>query len=229
MSHHLEHLRVQYGCGLCQPEAWLNFDSTPSLFVARLPLVRQAARAVWRAKYDGKYKGGATVPPGLQRLRNVAYTRALYGDITKRLPVPNRSCRQVYASHIIEHLPLQGARAALANTLHLLEPGGCFRLVVPDLRFFIDEYLSSSSDDAAVRLCLESGLGTFARASLLARIRGDRHHMMYDAKALGSMLASAGFSSVREASHGDSEYDFSAVEDPGRWQKPGTIGFECLV
>ena len=37
------HSKVQFGCGLCTPEGWFNLDSTPTLWVARLPLARSLA------------------------------------------------------------------------------------------------------------------------------------------------------------------------------------------
>ncbi len=102
-------------------------------------------------------------------------------------------------------------------------------MVVPDLRFYVERYISSRDPRAAIDFCLETGMGSNEWGMFLSRLRGDRHHIMYDANALSSMLADAGFASVREASYGDSHFDFSAVEDPGRWTKPGTIGFECIV
>ena len=228
MTQQHEHFRLQFGCGLCQPEGWLNFDSTPTLFAASIPLVRQISKTIWQAKYSKKFYG-KSVPANHQILRNLAYTHALYGDITKGLPVPRRSCRQVYASHVIEHLPLESAKIALSNTAAILEPDGCFRIVVPDLKYYIDQYLASGEADAAIEFCLQTGMGSRAWGFILSRLRGDRHHLMYDDKALRFILEGSGFSRIRQAFYGDSNFDFSDVEIPERWQVPGTIGFECML
>jgi len=165
----------------------------------------------------------------LQIIRNIIETKAIYGDITKGLPIPLKSCSQVYASHVIEHLPFCSAKLALLNTLKILEPGGRFRLVVPDLSFYINKYISSNQANAAISFSIETGMGTQAWPNLFTRMRGDSHHVMYDCKALIYLLESIGFSSVREAKYGDSAFDFSAVEDPNRWSSPENIGFECIA
>jgi len=219
------HLLVQYGCGLCQPSNWLNFDSTPSLFVARIPLAKQLARLV--LKYTDT--NNTPPPPVLQTIRNIMETKAIYGDISKGLPIPLKSCSQIYASHVIEHLPYSSAKLALANTLKILEPGGCYRLVVPNLSLYISNYISSNEANAAISFSIETGMGTQAWPNLFSRMRGDSHHVMYDSKALKYLLDSIGFSNVREAKYGDSAFDFSEVEDPDRWSSPENIGFECIA
>jgi len=45
------------------------------------------------------------------------------------------SCRGVYASHVLEHLALDEFHRAIENTMRILEKGGVFRLVVPDLEW----------------------------------------------------------------------------------------------
>jgi predicted SAM-dependent methyltransferase len=57
-------------------------------------------------------------------------------DITKpedwRRYFPSGSIDTVLAEHIMEHLPPEGARAALRNIHAFLRPGGTFRMAVPD-------------------------------------------------------------------------------------------------
>lgn len=221
-------LLVQYGCGLSQPDGWLNYDSTPSIFISRLPFFRSLAQSLWQCRFQRHYTT-KPVPPNLQILRNIAYSRALYGDITKGLNLPANSCRQVYASHVIEHLPFTSAQIALRNTRKILRKGGCFRLVVPNLRYYVDSYLSSTDPLASVEFCMQTGLGSHDWGMLLSRLRGDRHHIMYDSSSLRALLLKSGFQSVRQAYLGDSDFDFSAVEDAGRWQYPINIGFECIA
>ena len=57
------------------------------------------------------------------------------------------SCREVYASHVLEHLGYDGElQRALREIGRVLEPGGLVRISVPDLeilcRFFLDPRLS---------------------------------------------------------------------------------------
>src|SRR5687767_6441655 len=105
-------LYVQFGCGLSAPDGWLNFDSSPTLRAQRLPLIGSA----------------------IARASDTRFPEAVrYGDIVTGLPVADGSCKGVYASHVLEHLALEDMRTALRNTWKILEPGGVFRLVVPDL------------------------------------------------------------------------------------------------
>ena len=126
------------------------------------------------------------------------------------------------ASHVIEHLPLAATRQALRE---------CHRLVVPDLRYHVERYLQGADQgndpQAAIRFCLESGLGSAAWGPIWSRLRGDRPHLMHDTYSICFLLQEAGFSQVRHARCGDSSFDFSEVEDPQRWREPESIGFEC--
>ena len=114
---------VQYGSGWSAPSGWRNFDASPTLRFERIPII------------GSFYKKNKSFFP-----RNVEY-----GDIIKGLPIAMKSCDGVYCSHILEHLPLDGFRVSLLNTLKILRPGGIFRLVLPDLEYYATQYLSSKS------------------------------------------------------------------------------------
>ncbi len=192
---------VQYGCGLTAPKGWLNFDASPTLRVQRMPLIGRLGTV-----------GGTTFPANVR-----------YGDIVKGLPVGSGSCRAVYCSHVLEHLPLQDFRAALVNTRAVLATGGIFRLVVPDLRVAAQRYLEDASDAAAERFMTETFLGVAERPrgvrGLLKTWLGNSQHLwMWDYPSLRRELATAGFKDIRPARLGDSgEPMFAAVEEESRW------------
>ncbi|WP_159098315.1 methyltransferase domain-containing protein [Synechococcus sp. WH 8016] len=195
------------------------------MLLARLPLSRSIASICLKSRLA---ESGSS---NWQILNNLKNTRARYGDIIRGLPLPSGSVRQLYSSHVIEHLPLAATQKALRECHRLLASDGLFRLVVPNLRYFIDRYVYASDHDhdikAAISFCLDSGMGSPAWGPLWGRIRGDRHHLMHDASSISSLLREAGFSDVRPAKYADSKYDFSAVETPERWCEPENIGFEC--
>jgi SAM-dependent methyltransferase len=112
---------VQYGCGWCAPEQWLNFDASPTLRFERLPLIGKI------------YTRNARRYP-----ENVRY-----GDVARGLPLAGSSCLGVYCSHVLEHLSLEAFDRAIAETFRILAPGGIFRLVVPDLEEAAREYLEA--------------------------------------------------------------------------------------
>lgn len=192
---------VQYGCGLCAPQGWLNFDASPTLRLQRLPLVGGLRR---------RLVGGPRFPGTVR-----------FGDILRGLPVASGSCRAVYCLHVLEHLALEDLRTALAETRRLLGEGGVFRLVLPDLEALVAEYSAASDPRAAHRFRPRGFVG------LLRNWLGNSRHLwMWDYGALAAELAEAGFRDVRRAAFGDSsEPRFADVEDRGRWD--GQLGIEC--
>ena len=114
--------KVQFGCGLSNPEGWLNYDSTPTLFIRRIPLSIQIAKTA--RKIIGTRKARIS-----GNLNNIISNNAIYGDIIKGLPCESNSVDILYASHVLEHLPLKEFRMSLAECLRVLKPNGVFRAV----------------------------------------------------------------------------------------------------
>lgn len=200
---------VQYGCGLCAPDGWLNFDASPRLRIERMPVA------------------GSLVALTKGRLFPANVT---YGDIRQGLPVADGSVDGVYASHILEHLSRNAVVAALANTHKMLRSGGTFRLIVPDLAARAERYVrdrtqrSPMNADAFINAL---NIGEMDRAhgveALLRSTFGHSGHLwMYDEDLMGELLRQAGFVDVRRATFGDSgDKMFDIVEDKGRFFDSG--------
>jgi SAM-dependent methyltransferase len=62
-------------------------------------------------------------------------------DLRRRLPLADRSCDAVYASHVIEHFDRGSARHFLLECQRVLKDDGCIRLVAPDLEGITRAYL----------------------------------------------------------------------------------------
>jgi hypothetical protein len=149
------------------------------------------------------------------------------GDIVRGLPVAERSCRGVYASHVLEHLALDEFHRALDNTLKILGEGGIFRLVVPDLEWAAREYvrrLDATRDPTASDFLMrETYLGTPRRArgpvGLVYRWLSTSSHLwMWDEASLAQALTAHGFRAVRRCQFGDCEDPlFARVEDRERF------------
>jgi predicted SAM-dependent methyltransferase len=202
-------LYIQYGCGACAPDGWLNFDASPRLRLERLPLVGELLCA----------GAGRTFPRTVRP-----------GNIVRGLPVADGSARGVYCSHVLEHVARDDLPRALANTLRMLGPGGRFRLVVPDLHWRVARYLEAAdkADPAAADILLQTcRLGTQVKATRpMAIVRGmlghGAHLWMYDFAGLAALLAAAGFAGVRRCEIGDSaDPMFSLVEEEVRFFTDG--------
>lgn len=203
---------LQYGCGLCAPSTWRNFDASPTLRLQKIPFL-------------GGIAAGAGVGPKWPK--NVEY-----GDISKGLPVSSNSCRAIYCSHILEHLSLYDFRKTLKNTYDYLSEDGIFRLVVPDLKRLAEEYSSSKDSKAAIHFIKHTRMGLKNRPKgikgLLTSVWGNSHHLwMWDYKAMKLELAKVGFRDVRRAFYGDSsDPKFEDVENKDRWENE--LGIECI-
>jgi SAM-dependent methyltransferase len=199
---------LQYGCGLCAPEGWLNFDASPTLRVQRIPLL-------------GRFIPGPRFPDTVR-----------YGDIVRGLSIPDGSCQLIYCSHVLEHLALDEFRIAIRNTFRYLAPGGIFRLVMPDLEYLAKTYLASDTPHAAHRFMEETYLGQQERPRRLhgflrSWLGNSAHRWLWDFKAVVPELEKAGFTSMRRAFFNDSNHpQFADVEERGRWEN--ALGVECI-
>ena len=77
-------------------------------------------------------------------------------DVENGLPFDDGAVDGCYASHLLEHLPIEGARRLLRECLRVLRSGGVVRLAVPDLEAIAREYLrvlahARTGDPAAVK------------------------------------------------------------------------------
>lgn len=193
-------LYVQFGCGFSAPEGWLNFDASPTLRFERSPI-------------------------GFLYTRNSRRfpTAIRYGDIIRGLPIAEGSCRGLYCSHVLEHLALDDCDAALANSLRYLEPGGLFRLVVPDFAAHVRAYCQDSGEAAAIGFMDSTALGRRQRPrgvhGLLQTWLGNSAHLwMWDERSLAARLREHGFVNIRRAAYGDSDDPrFADVENPDRF------------
>jgi SAM-dependent methyltransferase len=200
---------VQYGCGLCAPEGWINFDASPRLRIERAYGLRTVLRAAV----------GHAFPPNVRP-----------GDIVRGLPVADGSAQAAYCSHVLEHLPRDDVTAALRNTFRLLRPGGVFRLVVPDLQWRAARYVEAASgaDPAAADGLIDSCLlGTRSNPRtpvdwLRKQLGRSAHLWMYDFAALERLLAEAGFAQIRRCTLGDGDDPmFLLVEQADRFYEAG--------
>jgi SAM-dependent methyltransferase len=196
---------VQYGCGFTAPQGWTNFDASFTLRWERVPLLNRLYT-----------KNGQRFP-----------SNVMIGDIVKGLPVPDKRCQGVYASHVLEHLALDDFHRAIENTKRMLCSGGIFRLVVPDLEGAAQAYLArlaSGDPTAGAGFLDDTGLAQRTRTRGLTGVlydwlRTSRHLWMWDEHSLKHALQDHGFRGVRRCSFGDCEDPaFAVVEDACRFK-----------
>jgi SAM-dependent methyltransferase len=196
---------AQYGCGHSAPAKWLNFDSSQTLRWERMPVI-------------GRWSKNAQRFPAHVKL----------GDIVSGLPLPDGSCKGIYASHVLEHLARGEFYKALDNTLKLLVPGGIFRLIVPDLAYIGREYirmLDNGDPEASHYMVSATILGEETRprgpaAMVYQMLNTSRHLWMWDEFSLRKALEDHGFNRIRRCEFDDCEDPmFRLVESPSRFER----------
>lgn len=200
---------IQFGCGHCAPAEWRNFDSSPTLRFEKTPLL-------------GTYytKNANRFPPNVE-----------YGDVIKGLPLAANSCQAIYCSHVLEHLSLEDCQRTLKNVFKLLQPGGVFRFVLPDLEFWARKYVDDPSPEASKEFLREIQLGLEKKPKGVVKffyewLRTSAHLWMWDYRAMEAELKSVGFVDVRRAYFNDSaDPMFKLVENEKRWEN--CLGVEC--
>ena len=202
---------VQFGCGLCAPPAWQNFDAGPAFWMEKnLPFLKPMLLK----------RGFPDYPANIR-----------YGDVIKGLPVAPNSAAGVYCSHVLEHLALNEFRKTLRNVHAYLVPGGTFRFVLPDLEWLARSYIDSPDSEAASRFMRDSYLGVDEQkggaSGIMKLLFGRSAHLwMWDYKNMARELEAAGFTAIRRARFRDNpDPRFQEVEDLGRWEN--CLGVEC--
>jgi predicted SAM-dependent methyltransferase len=64
-------------------------------------------------------------------------------DLTKGIPLEDKSCAVVYHSHVLEHFSRKEAEFFLNECFRVLEPLGIIRIAVPDLEQLAHQYANS--------------------------------------------------------------------------------------
>lgn len=196
---------VQYGCGLDAPKEWVNYDTSPTLRIQKIPILGSIIKS---------------------KLNTVFPDNVKHGDIILGLPEKENSCDGLYCSHTLEHLALNDLRIALINSYKIIKPSGIFRLVVPDIEFLARDYihsLDSGNENAALNFIGSTLMGKEHRANTLkqkiSELWGNSHHLwMWDYVSMSLELKKAGFIQIRRCNFNDStDQMFSFVERESRF------------
>jgi predicted SAM-dependent methyltransferase len=202
-----ESICLNLGCGLEAPKEWLNIDSLLTLKFSKIPLIGRPLISKL---------GGPNWPKSVK-----------LGDITRGLPLSENSCELIFASHVLEHLSWPDSQNALKNIFFYLQPGGTFRVIVPDLEKIVTYYQNSSSQDsdrtrAAHEFMSVSGIGcqssrTTWTQRLAEAFSNSRHQWMWDEFSLSDDLVRHGFKQISRCKYGEwSDSRFASVEKPDR-------------
>lgn len=195
-------VRLNIGCGQRPTPDWTNYDNSPSVWLARWPVL---PLLLYRLKLIDDHA-----------LEFVGFCRRnaiRHADAARRIPHDTASVDAIYTSHMVEHLDRLEARSFLAECRRVLRPGGVLRVAVPDLRNAAWRYLRLSDGDGFLRhlqFDLDKPRGLSGR--LRRFMTGGRgHHWMYDSDTLPALIAEAHFADVALVPPGTTR-----IADPGQ-------------
>lgn len=135
-------------------------------------------------------------------------------DVRRSLPFPDNSTGAVYASHLLEHLYLEEEEFLLKECLRILWPGGVLRVVVPDLKAIIEEYIGKRDLKNGENMKILGPAERLNRRLLLRDIGPPKgsiifrlytlmkdfhlHKYIHDVDSLRKMFEKTGFKEVQE-------------------------------
>lgn len=169
-------LKLNLGCGPVAPEGWVNVDYSLGARFARLPLFRTINKRV--------------------KFFNVDWDDSiLLHDLTTSFPFEDASVDVVYSSHTLEHLSKAQGEFFIGECARVLRDDGVIRIIVPDLRYYIDEYEAGRIDarDFVAKLGVLFTEPKNPIKKKVAPLFEFPHRCMYDEASLVDLLASHGF------------------------------------
>lgn len=189
-------LRVNVGCGQSPTKGWKNFDNSPSLYLARIPVLPSLLSKV-----------------GLVSTQHESFIRFCransieHGNATKGLPLASGSVDVLYSSHMIEHLDQEEAKLFLKEARRVLRSGGIIRLAVPDIRMRAERYMRELDADAFVQSTnmARPRPRTLAKRIGILVVGTRQHQWMYDGASLSRLLEAHGFVSPKVLTAGETQ------------------------
>jgi len=193
--------KVNIGCGQTPVHGWCNYDNSLSIYLSMHPLI------YWISSKIGLLKESQKDFIAFAQKNDIKYA-----DATKQIPLPDNSVEVLYACHMVEHLCQDDLNRFFKEAMRILVPNGTIRVVVPDLRKLVDQYLLDGDGNKFV----ESTLLTHPKPKTIVDkikflIVGDRHHQwMYDGPSMAVLLSTVGFMKPRILPAGA-----TGIPDPG--------------
>jgi SAM-dependent methyltransferase len=196
----LENKKIHLGCGINAPKGWVNVDGSWNAWLAKYGKIREILRKLGII-HDGCF--------------NILWSPdIIIHDVRKSLPFPDNSAEAIYASHLLEHLYLEQEEFLLKECFRVLMPGGVLRIVVPDLRAIIEEYMGKRELEAADNIKMLGPAERMNRRLLLRDIGSPRgsilfklytlmkdfhlHKYVHDVDSLRKIFEKANFKEVQE-------------------------------
>jgi predicted SAM-dependent methyltransferase len=136
-------------------------------------------------------------------------------DLGRPLPFPDEFFDGIFCEHVMEHFSFVDGERIAREAHRVLQPGGCFRVIVPDAELVLRRYL-----DAPKKLVNSRGSGEETPMEIVNLYFRQRyeHQFLYDWQTMEKMLLRAGFSMVCRSAFGQGRQCPSIVLDDGKYE-----------
>ena len=188
-------MKLNLGCGSQIVDGWINVDYALGARVMKIPFARRVIRTL--------------------KLFNLDWDKSIYiHNLAKRLPWADSTASVVYSSHILEHFDKEDGLRFIEECHRVLRANGIIRIVVPDLRHVINEYLEGNTraDDFIEQLGVLCGRSSNALRNRLYPLFRFPHKCMYDTSRLLGILDDTGFNVVVKAAFDSDIKDIKMIE-----------------
>ena len=151
----------------------------------------------------------------------------IYLNACRRYPFADNTFRAVYTEHMLEHIPVDYVPGLLSEVHRILQPGGMFRVTVPDLDIYVEKYTAQDraffepilvnyrekmKDQKKKYWLVRTPGGAFMSRAVH---RCYHHHWMYDFQTLKSCLEEIGFKTVLKQ-----QFNQSVLPEAGLLDRP---------
>lgn len=178
-------MNLHLGCGPYFIEGWINVDYSLGAKVASIPVLGSLVKALNLFHIDWD-------------------PRIVLHNLAEPLPWPDSSVECIYTSHTLEHLRREDGERLIAECHRILKPGGALRIVVPDLKASVDDYLNGKipCERFVESLLVLKSKGADLKHKILGMVDdGHLHKCMYDTPGLVRILNQHGFQAESKAAH----------------------------
>ena len=181
-------MKINIGCGMAPTKNWNNYDYSTSIKLSKYPIL---SRVLFKLKLVNEEQNNYINYSSENKIELL--------DATKTFPFKDSSIDVIYSSHMVEHLHRDDAINFIKECYRVLCPKGILRLVLPDLRINVENYLKSNDADKFIDdlLIQPPKTKTISDLTKLYFSGGFREHQwMYDEKSLIKLLSSCRFKEV---------------------------------
>ncbi len=138
-------------------------------------------------------------------------------DCRRRFPLADGAARGIHVEHYFEHLePTTERPRFLAECRRCLEPGGVLRIVVPDMRKYVEAYLAPGwgmlNDIGCGGELPQSTFATKMEALNHVFVQDGEHYGGFDEEYLRSTLELAAFTGIQRVQWREGHFPGGAID-----------------